>query len=49
LDFETWSGQGSLTLQEKANQRVLEIISSHRTERLPREIIARLDDIVARK
>ncbi len=49
LDFETWSGQGSLTLQEKANQRVLEIISSHRAERLPREVIARLDDIVARK
>ena len=49
MDFETWSSKGSLTLQQKANQRVLEIIGSHRAERLPPEVKAKLADLVARK
>jgi len=49
LDFETWSSKGSLTLQQKANQRVLEIIGSHRAEPLPPEVKATLADVVARK
>jgi len=49
LDFETWSAQGSQTLQEKANQQVLDIIGSHRAESLPSDVIARLEEIVARR
>ena len=48
-DFETWSAKGSLTLQERANQKVKDIIHSHRAEPLPPEVAARLDDIVARR
>jgi len=48
-DFETWSSKGSLTLQQKANQKVLDIINSHRTEPLPPEVRAKLADVVARK
>ena len=49
LDFETWSAKGSLTLQERAKQKVLDIIDSHRAEPLPPEVQARLEDIVARR
>jgi trimethylamine--corrinoid protein Co-methyltransferase len=49
MDFETWSSKGSLTLQQKANQRVLEIIGSHRAESLPSKVKAKLADVVARK
>ena len=49
MDFETWSSKGSLTLQQKANQRVLEIIGSHRAEPLPPEVKAKLAEVVARK
>jgi len=49
LDFETWSSKGSLTLQQRANQRVLEIIGSHRVEPLPPKVKAKLADMVARK
>jgi len=47
-DFETWSSKGSVTLQQKANQRVLEIIGSHRAEPLPPEVKAKLAELVAR-
>jgi len=49
LDFETWSSKGSLTLQQRANQRVLEIIGSHHAEPLPPKVKAKLADMVARK
>jgi len=48
-DYETWSSNGSLTLQQKANQKVLEIIRTHRAEPLLRQVIEKLDDIVARQ
>jgi len=49
LDFETWSAKGSLTLQERAKQKVLDIIDSHRAAPLASEVVARLEDIVARR
>jgi trimethylamine--corrinoid protein Co-methyltransferase len=49
LDFETWSSKGSLTLQQRANQKAREIIASHRAEPLPKDVRAKLTDIVARK
>jgi trimethylamine--corrinoid protein Co-methyltransferase len=48
-DFEKWNNQGSRTLQQNANQRVREIIGSHRAEALAPDVVAKLDDIVARK
>jgi trimethylamine--corrinoid protein Co-methyltransferase len=48
-DFETWSSKGSLTLQQKAKQKVLDIINSNRAEPLPPEVRAKLADVVARK
>ena len=48
-DFETWTSQGSRTLQQTANQRVREIIGLHRAEALAPDVVAKLDNIVARK
>ena len=49
LDFETWSAKGSLTIQERANRRVKEIIAAHRADPLPPAVVSRLNDIVARR
>ena len=49
LDFETWTAKGGLTLQQRANQKVRDIIGSHRAEPLPPEVKERLADIVVRK
>ncbi len=48
-DYETWASEGKLTLQQKANHKVLEIIRTHRAEPLSKEVKAKLADIVARK
>jgi trimethylamine--corrinoid protein Co-methyltransferase len=48
-DFETWSAKGSLTLQQRAKQKVLEIIASHRAEPLAPAAKAGLEDIVVRR
>jgi len=48
-DFETWSAKGSLTLQERAKQKVKDIIGTHRAAPLSSKVVARLDDIVARR
>lgn len=45
-DFETWSSKGSSTLQERANQRVKEIIKTHRAEPLPTQVQAKIDDML---
>jgi len=49
LDFETWTAKGSLSLQDRAKQKVKEIIGSHRAEPLAPEVKARLEDIIARR
>lgn len=48
-NFERWSSEGGLTLHQRANEQVKDIISSHRAEPLPQNVIQRLDAIVARK
>ncbi|MCP4631174.1 MAG: trimethylamine methyltransferase [bacterium] len=48
MDFKKWSANGSLTLQKKANQKVRDIINSHRAEPLPPEVKIKLADVVAR-
>ena len=40
---------GSLTFQQRANQKVKEVIATHRADPLPSEVIAKLEDIVARR
>jgi len=45
-DFDTWTSKGSLTLQERANLRVKEIIKSHRAEPLPPQVKANIDDML---
>ncbi len=42
-DFETWSSKGSLTLQQRANQRVKEIIKTHRAASLTPQVTAKID------
>ena len=42
-DFETWTSKGSLTLQERANQQVKEIIKTHRAEPLPVKVQAKIN------
>jgi len=46
FDYESWSAAGRLTLQQRANQRVLEIIKNHRAEPLPKEVVQQLEAIV---
>ena len=48
-DYETWSAKGSLTLQQRARQKVLDILASHRAESLSPEVAARLEGIVAQR
>ncbi len=48
-DYDTWSSNGSLTFQQKTNQKVLEIIRTHRAEPLSGQLKEKLADIVARK
>ncbi len=43
LDFHRWADQGSRTVKERANDKVKEIIASHRAESLPGEIVERLN------
>jgi trimethylamine--corrinoid protein Co-methyltransferase len=48
-DYQAWSMGGQHTLQDKANQKVLEIIDNHRAESLPRKVKEKLAAIIARK
>jgi trimethylamine--corrinoid protein Co-methyltransferase len=48
-DYQTWSLEGQRTFQQKANQKVLEIIRNHRAEPLPAKVKEKLADIVERK
>ncbi|MBC8503578.1 MAG: trimethylamine methyltransferase family protein [Anaerolineales bacterium] len=43
LDFHRWSDQGSRTVKERANDKVKEIVASHRAEPLPNDVIQKLD------
>lgn len=49
LDFHRWEDQGSTTLQERAQEKVIEIIEEHRADPLPDDIVQRLDQIAMRE
>ena len=47
LDYHRWAARESTTLQERANEKVREIIMNHRAEPLPRELVDKLEAVVA--
>ena len=47
LDYHRWAEEGSTTLEERANNKVKEIIENHRAEPLPDDIIQRLNSEVS--
>lgn len=48
LDYRRWEAKGKITLEERANQKVKEILKTHRAEPLPEKTQAALQDIVNR-
>ncbi len=44
LDYQRWADQGSRTVQERAQEKVKEIIESHRADPLPADIVQKLND-----
>ena len=44
LDYTRWTDQGSRTLQERANEKVKEIIANHHADPLPEGIVQKLND-----
>ena len=46
-DYHRWAARESTTLQARANQKVKEIIMNHRAEPLPRELVEKLEAVVA--
>jgi trimethylamine--corrinoid protein Co-methyltransferase len=45
-DYRRWANMGSRTLQQRAVQRVREIITSHRAEPLSQQVAASLEAVV---
>jgi trimethylamine--corrinoid protein Co-methyltransferase len=43
LDYNRWADQGGRTVQERANEKVKEIIKEHRAEPLPADIVQKLN------
>ena len=48
LLVEPWQAAGGLTLGEKANQRLQQILAEHEPTPLPPEVMAELDELEAR-
>jgi trimethylamine--corrinoid protein Co-methyltransferase len=48
-DYRRWAARGSTTLQQRANQKVREIIANHQPEPVPKEVVEKLNSIVARE
>ncbi len=49
LDYQRWAEEGERTLQERANEQVRALLSDHRAERLPAEVMTAINDIVRGK
>jgi len=45
--YHRWAAEGATTLQQRANQKVREIIENHRAEPLPEEVVKRIDAIIS--
>ena len=44
--YDDWNANGAKTLRQRARERALKIIDTHKTEPLPADVQARLDEIV---
>ena len=44
LDYHRWADQGGRTVQERAKEKVKEIIQNHRADPLPESIVQKLND-----
>ena len=44
LDYPRWADQGSKTVQERAKDKVKEIIKNHRAAPLPEDVVQKLND-----
>jgi trimethylamine--corrinoid protein Co-methyltransferase len=44
LDYQRWADRGNKTLQERAKEKVKEIIKSHRADPLPVDVVRKLND-----
>lgn len=47
-NYEGWEAAGATTMRDRARQRVLDILDSHRPEPLPANVMAGLDAVVQR-
>jgi len=47
-NYEQWAAAGSLSLGDKANERVRRILRDHLPEPLPPEVVAELDEMEGR-
>jgi trimethylamine--corrinoid protein Co-methyltransferase len=45
--YDDWSRAGGKTLRQRAQEKALKILATHKPEPLPAEVVARLDQIVA--
>ena len=49
LDYSRWADRGGKTVQERANEKVKEIIENHRAEPLPADIVQKLNDFATQE
>jgi trimethylamine--corrinoid protein Co-methyltransferase len=47
LNYHRWAAEGGTTLQQRANQKVQEIIKEHRAEPLPDEVVKRVNALIS--
>jgi trimethylamine--corrinoid protein Co-methyltransferase len=45
-NYDGWLAEGGLTLRERANARVRDILATHQPDPLPADVVAALDDVV---
>jgi len=48
-DYRRWAEQGASNLQQRANQKVREIIDSHRAAPLPQDVVQNINSVVKRE
>jgi len=46
LDYHRWAADGAKTLEQRANQRVRDILESHRAEPLPDDVLAAIQAVI---
>jgi trimethylamine:corrinoid methyltransferase-like protein len=47
--YHRWAERGETTLQERANQKVQEIIKNHRAEPLSADVVAGINAVIEQK